>query len=97
MNRTTLGTISGTVATVELSAVNLWLGMFAAFLTIICLIPTAIKNWHELLINYRAHKNETGSSGFFAFVDYLLVRRLQRIAAKADTAKVVGSDAERAN
>lgn len=85
MNRTFIGTITGGIATIELASVNLWTGILAAALTIICLIPTAIKNWHNLLYDYREFQNETGNRGFLSFLGYCVyVRRVQRAEKKSN-------------
>lgn len=98
MSRVAVGTGTGIVATIELGKVNLVLGSLAAFATIICLLPTGIKNYRDLIYDYRRHKTETGSSGFFAFVDYLLARRVQDANAKTAAIPVRdGSDTDRPN
>ena len=67
MNRTHAGIGSGILATLTLSEVSIWLGMGATFLTILCLFPSAVMNWRNLILNYEKFSTETGKSGFIYF------------------------------
>lgn len=70
--RDTTGVISGTVATVTLSNVNLLVGIAAGLLTIICLLPNGVKNWRELACNYAKFKNSVVPNTSCKFLRYAL-------------------------
>lgn len=68
----TLGAGSGALATVSLANVNLLVGIAAGLITIICLIPSGVTKWRNLLYDYRKHQARSGDYGLFAFPRYCL-------------------------
>jgi hypothetical protein len=46
------GIVAGGIATITWATIHLWLGILATLLTILCLLPTAVKNWRELRKDY---------------------------------------------
>lgn len=79
----TLGLTSGTVATVTLANVNLFIGICAGLLTIICLLPNGVKNWREMLENYESFKDSYIGPTRFLAIRYAFGLRLKK--GKADS------------
>ncbi len=74
----TLGFTSGTVATVTLANVNLFVGICAGLLTIICLLPSGVKNWREMREQYEVFKESYIGPTRFLAVRYAFGLRLQK-------------------
>lgn len=68
MKKGAAGTLSGIIATISFSEINLWIGFIASLFTAICLFPGMVLSWRKLIFEYRKFSLETQKSGFVYFL-----------------------------